>query len=64
MRIFVDEVGVTLSQLVQIGELTHRFAPTRAQLREFAVESDREAPLHIYPATTIGRHVTIEYGGA
>lgn len=64
LRLFVDEVGITLSQLTQIGELTNRFAPTRSSLREFAVESDRIAPLLIYPAVTVGRHVTISYGGA
>ncbi len=63
LRLFVDEVGITLAQLVQISELTHRFESTRSYLREYAVESDRSAPTVIYPATTIGRHVTIEFGG-
>jgi phage tail P2-like protein len=63
LRLFVDEIGLTLLQQIQIGEMTHRFAPTRSQLSEFGVESDREAPLYIYPVTTVGRHVTIEYGG-
>ncbi len=63
LRLFVDEVELTLLQLLQIGEVTHRFAPTRSSLTEFAVESDREAPLFIYPAHTVGRHTTIEFGG-
>jgi len=63
LRIFVDEVGITLSQLVQINELTHRFAPTRAYLREFAVESDRRAPLRVYAAAMTGRQTTISFGG-
>lgn len=63
LRLFVDEVGITDAQLFQIGELTHRFAPARAQLSEFAVESDRTAPARLYPAVTIGRHTTIAFGG-
>lgn len=63
LRIFVDEIGITLSQLMQISELTHRFAPARTQLSELAVESDRAAPLLIYPAVTVGRHTTISFGG-
>lgn len=63
LRLFVDAIGITLSQLIQISELTHRFAPTRAQLSELAVESDRTAPLLIYPAVTVGRQTTISFGG-
>jgi len=63
LRIFVDQTGVTRSQLIQISELTHRFAPTRAKLSEYAVESDRRAPLLIYPAVTVGRHTSISFGG-
>lgn len=63
LRLFVDDVGVTLLQMTQISEVTHRFAPARASLTEFAVESDRETPLRIYPVHTVGRHVTIPFGG-
>lgn len=62
LRLFVDEVGITLLQLIQISELTHRFARASAQLSEFAVESDRPAPLFIHPAVTVGRHTTISFG--
>jgi phage tail P2-like protein len=62
LRLFVDEVGITLQQLLQIFELTHRFAPTRSRLSEYAVESDREARV-LRPALTVGRHVQIEFGG-
>lgn len=63
LRLFVDEVGITLSQLLQISELTNRFARASQKLSEFAVESDRRAPLLIYPAVTIGRQTTISFGG-
>ena len=63
LRLFVDEVGITLDQQIQIAEMTHRFAPASRQLSEFAIESDREAPLYIYPVATNGRHVQIEFGG-
>jgi hypothetical protein len=63
LRIFVDEVGITLAQLVQASELTYRFARTSQKLREFAVESSRTAPLYLYPVPATGRHVTIPYGG-
>jgi hypothetical protein len=63
LRLFVDQVGITLSQLLQISELTNRFAPTRSYLREFAVESNRSASLFLYPGSTVGRHVEIEFGG-
>jgi phage tail P2-like protein len=63
LRLFVDQIGITLAQLTQIGELTHRFAPTRAQLSEFAVESNRSTQVRLYTAVTVGRHTTIEFGG-
>jgi phage tail P2-like protein len=63
LRLFVEEVGITLDQLLQIDELTHRFAPTRCQLSEFAVESSKAAPLLIYPAVTVGIHTEIAFGG-
>lgn len=64
LRIVVTDVGITRSQLVQIGELTHRFAPTRAYLREFAVESDVTGPVYIRGASVSGRHTTIDqFGG-
>jgi phage tail P2-like protein len=63
IRLFVDEVGITLSQQLQIDELTHRFAPARAQLSEFGIESDRTATLALHASLTVGRHVTIAYGG-
>lgn len=62
LRLFVDEVGITLSQLLQISELTHRFESTRSYLSELAVESDRTAPAFVYPAVTVGRHTTISFG--
>jgi phage tail P2-like protein len=62
LRLFVDEIGITLEQLLQISELTHRFESTRSQLRELAVESDRPAPAFVYPAVTVGRHTTISFG--
>lgn len=62
LRLFVDDVGITLSQLLQINELTHRFAPTRSYLSEFAVESNRRATLRLQPALTIGRHSTVQFG--
>jgi phage tail P2-like protein len=62
IRLFVDEVGITLSQLVQVDELVNRFARAGARLAELAIESDRVAPVLIYPAVTIGRHTTISFG--
>jgi phage tail P2-like protein len=62
LRLFVDEIGITESQLVQVGELTHRFAPTRALLSEFAVESSRTGPAYPYSAVTVGRHTEISFG--
>lgn len=59
LRLLVNAVGVSLSQLLQISELTHRFEPTRCKLAEFAVESDRGTRDLIYPAITIGRQTTI-----
>lgn len=65
LRLFAEDVGVTLRQLTQIGELVHRFAPTRAKLAEFAVEDDSSATLNSYAATTVGRQTTISfYGGS
>lgn len=64
LRLFVDEVGITRLQLIEIGELTTRFAPTRTQLREFATEADAPGSLKVYPAPMSGRLVTISYGGA
>jgi phage tail P2-like protein len=63
IRLFVDEVGITLSQLIQIDELIERFARAGARLRELAVESTRTAPLYLYSIPATGRHVTIPYGG-
>jgi phage tail P2-like protein len=63
LRLFVDEVGITLAQLQQIKELTYRFAPTRCQLSEFAVESDRTAVAQVRAVSTVGLHVTIPFGG-
>lgn len=61
--ILVTDVGVTAEQLGQIPELTHRFEPARAWLREIAVQSNQEGSLFLYPALTVGRHVTIPFGG-
>jgi phage tail P2-like protein len=63
LRLFVDEVGITLAQLLSISELTHRFESTRSQMSELAVESDRSAPLSMRSVSTVGRHTTIEFGG-
>lgn len=63
LRLFADDTGITRAQLLQINELTRRFAPTRSRLREFAVESDSRAALTLQPATTVGRHTTIQFGG-
>lgn len=63
LRLFVDEIGISKAQLVQIGELTYRFAPTRASLSEYAVESSRTGPVYPYSAVTVGRHTTISFGG-
>jgi phage tail P2-like protein len=63
LRLFVNNIGITLSQLVQISELTYRFEPTRAKLSEFATEADSTGPLYPYTAVTIGRQTTIPFGG-
>jgi phage tail P2-like protein len=63
LRIFVDQVGITLAQLTQATELVQRFARRSQKLREFAVESSRTAPALIYPVPATGRHVTIPFGG-
>ncbi len=63
LRLFVTTVGITLEQMLQIAELTHRFAPTRCQLSEFGIEMDATAPTIACSALTVGRHVTIAYGG-
>lgn len=63
LRLFVDEVGITLSQILQISELTYRFARAAEKLSEFAIESDRPAPLGLYAVPMTGRHVTIQFGG-
>jgi len=63
IRITIDDVGITRSQWIQMAELTHRFAPTRSRLRELAGQSDRRAPLFIYPAPQSGRLTTIGFGG-
>jgi len=63
MRIFVDQVGVTRDQLIQAVELIIRFGRTSSRLRELAVESNRTATLYHAPTLTVGRHVTIEFGG-
>jgi phage tail P2-like protein len=63
LRLFVNLVGITESQLVQIAELVHRFAPTRAQLSELATEADSTGPLYPYAGLTIGRQVVIPFGG-
>lgn len=64
-RLFVgvDETPPTISQLLQISELTYRFAPARAELSELAVESDRAAPITVRPVVTVGRQATIPFGG-
>jgi len=61
IRLFVDEVGITRSQIIQIDELTHRFARTSQHLSEYAVESDRTAPLALCPIPTVGIHIEIPY---
>ena len=61
IRILIDSVGVTLSQWLQMGELTHRFAPARAQLSELAGESDRTATLVLGLAPIAGIHATLDF---
>lgn len=63
LRLLVSDVGITRDQLVQIGELVRRFAPTRTKLSEFATEADSSGTAYLYPAVTVGRHTTISYGG-
>jgi hypothetical protein len=55
--------GITLHQFLVLSELTHRFAPTRCQLSELAVEADSTGSLLLYPALTVGRLVEVGFGG-
>ncbi len=61
LRLFVDEVGLTRAQILQISELTHRFAPARSYLSEYAVESDRDARLALAAIPAAGVHIEIPY---
>jgi phage tail P2-like protein len=64
LRIIVTgDPGVTLKILQQIPELLDRAARASQQLTELAVEADAAGSLHLYPALTVGRHVTIPFGG-
>ena len=63
LLITVGDVGITAAQLSQTQELTYRFAPARAWLREIGVETNRQGPLLLYPALTVGQHITIPFGG-
>ena len=63
LRLFVSTVGITLAQMLQISELTHRFAPTRCQLSEFGVEADSPMVPDLRLALTVGMLVDIPYGG-
>lgn len=54
--------GLTLQQLLQVPELTHRFAPASRHLTGYTVEADQPATLYPYVAPTTGRHVTIGFG--
>lgn len=59
--ITITDTGVTLAQLLQVGELRLRFAPARCQMSELAVESDRLGPVLIYPVQEVGLHVEITH---
>lgn len=63
LRLFAGDVGITRMQLIEIGELVRRFARASQKLREFAVEASPSGPVFPYPAVTVGRHTTIEFGG-
>lgn len=63
IRLFVNGVGITKSQLVQIAELKARFAPKRCKTSEFATEADAPGQLYPYAAVTVGRQTTIPFGG-
>jgi phage tail P2-like protein len=63
IRIAIDQIGVTLAQLLQVPDLTHRFARASQKMSQLAVESDRLGLLRLYPAATVGRHVEIQFGG-
>lgn len=58
-----DQISLSLSQILQVFELTHRFAPTRSKLSRLDVQADEVAPLYATPALTVGRQVTIPFGG-
>jgi phage tail P2-like protein len=62
VKIHADEDDVNKTQLLAVRELMGRYAPLRSRMSELAVESDRAATLRVYPAATIGRHVTIGFG--
>lgn len=62
-RITVVDVGITKDQLVQLGELTYRFAPASRKLSEFAVESEKGGGVGPAVVTLDGRLVEISYGG-
>jgi phage tail P2-like protein len=59
----VTDTELALATLLQIPELTNRFAPTRANLSEVAVATDRLGSLLPYVATVHGRETTIQFGG-
>jgi phage tail P2-like protein len=63
VRLFADDLGVTIETLEQCGEVLHRFERASQGRSELAVEADSEGTLHMYPALTIGRHTTIAFGG-
>lgn len=62
VSLLCDEFGITLDQLLAVGEVAHRFEPARAYLSQLAVESNRTAPVVIYPALTVGHLTTVGFG--
>jgi phage tail P2-like protein len=62
LRLDATDVGMTLAALRQIPELLDRFARVSQGLTEIGVEVDSPGTLYMYPALTVGDHVTIRYG--
>jgi phage tail P2-like protein len=63
IQITATDVAIVFATLLQISELTHRFAPARAALAELSVAGESRAPVVLYPALMVGRDVTIPFGG-
>lgn len=61
LRLFVDDVGVSLQQQLEITELVLRFGRASQKLREFAIESNRTALLTLAAAPEAGIHITVDF---